>query len=206
MTLSTRQIRLIAAFVGANLLLVLVGWFAVVSPQRDAAAAAAAQAQQAQTELDVLNGQVSGGPTKQPTIHTAGIYALDTALPSQADQPNLLLELDRVAKVSGVKILGISPQPATATLGGYTVVPMSLSVEGSYFEVTGFLRNLRMLVSEHDGRLIANGPLFAATSLSFISGQEEGDAPAQVGLQVFYYGTTAGAAAPASTTTPTTGS
>ena len=67
-----------------------------------------------------------------------------------------------------------------------------------------------MLVSEQHGRLIAHGPLFAVTSVTFSPGTGKGhEVPATVGLQAFYYGVTAGASAPASTTdtdtTTTTG-
>src|SRR5262245_53772445 len=144
MTLSSRQIRLIAIFAGLNVLLVVIGWIALVSPQRHEAATAAANAQLAQSQLDTLLGQGSqGGPTKQPEIHTSCLYKLDTALPSRVDQPNLLLGLSRVAKSSGVNLLSISPQAAQATALGYTVVPINLSLEGSYFKVTRFLHNLR---------------------------------------------------------------
>ena len=206
MTLSTRQIRLIAAFAGLNVLLVVVGWMMLVAPQRQDASAAAAKEQLAQSQLAALIGQSSGshGPTKQPEIHTAGLYTLDTALPAQADQPNLLLELDRLAKASHVQLIGISPQSAQATGTGYTVVPINLTLNGSYFDLTGFLRTLRTLVSEQHGRLIANGPLFAVTSAAITPGTDKDEAPATVGLEAFYYGITAGAAPPASTTDTTT--
>jgi hypothetical protein len=211
MTLSTRQIRLLAAFAGINILLVLGGWMTLVSPQRHDAATAAAAAQLAQTQLDVLNGvNSSPGPAKQPEIHTADLYSLDTALPSQADQPNLLLELDRMAKAAGVDVLSISPQTGQASANGYTAVPISLSVNGTYFKLTTFLRNLRMLVAEQHGRLVAHGPLFAVTAVTFSPGTGKGhEVPATVSLEAFYYGVTAGASAPASTTatdtTTTTG-
>ena len=122
MTLSTRQIRLIAVFAAVNVLLVVVGWMALVSPQRHDASTAAAQAQLAQSQLDTLIGQGSARhPIKQPAIHTSCLYTLDTALPSQEHQPDLLLELNRVANASGVDVASISPQAAAATAMGYTV-------------------------------------------------------------------------------------
>jgi hypothetical protein len=109
-----------------------------------------------------------------------------------------------------VHLDGITPQAAQANAAGYTVVPINLSVTGTYFNLTNFLRTLRLLVSEKGGRLIANGPLFAVTSASLTSGSGvEHEVPATVGLEAFYYGVTAGATAPASTTatdtTTTTG-
>jgi len=206
MTLTTRQIRLIAAFAGINVLLVVVGWMALVAPQRHNASTAAASAQQAQTQLATLLGQGSRshGPIKQPAIHTSCLYTLDTALPSEADTPGLILELQQVAKASGVKIVGISPQAATAAPTGYTVEPINLQLDGSYYEVTGFLRNLRTLVSAGKGCPVAKGPLFAVTSVTFSGAGADGDAPATAGIEAFYYGVTAGAAPPVSTTDTTT--
>lgn len=209
MTLSSRQFRLIAAFVGLNLVLVLVGWVAVVAPQRHAAATAAASAQLVQNQLDAYRPGSSGGPVTQPKVHTSCLYRLDTALPSQADQPNLLFELQRVATGSKVKVLGISPQPAQAMTGGYTVVPINLTLDGSYYAVTQFLHNLRALVSKGGGCPAAKGSLFAVTSVTFSGVEPNGNVPATAGIEAFYYGVTAGATAPvdptATDTTTTTG-
>src|SRR5579871_870501 len=166
MSLSTHQIRLLAAFAGINVVLVVGGWMALVSPQRTDAANAVTAAAAAQAQLDKLLGENAGGPTKQPAIHTAGLYSLDTALPAQPDQPDLLLELDALARSAGVQLLSVSPQAAQANTAGYTVVPINLSVNGSYFGVTRYLQLLRLLVSEKNGRLVANGPLFAVTGAS----------------------------------------
>lgn len=204
MTLSARQIRRIAAIAGVNILLVVGGWMALISPQRHDAAKAAAKTQLAQNELaDLLGTNSKGGPTTQPVIHTADIYALDTALPSQPDQPDLLFELDRVAAASRVKIIGLSPQTGQAMASGYTVVQINLQLAGTYYHLTDFLGNLRTLVSERRGHLIANGPLFSVTS-GALAPTTNGDAPATVQLDAYYYGVTAGATAPASTTDTTT--
>jgi len=209
MTLSSRRFRLIAAFVGINILLVVVGWVAVIAPQRSAAATAAAAAHLAQSQLGALQPGSSHGPGQKPTVHTSCIYKLDTALPSQADQAGVLFELQRVAKASGVKVLGVSPQTAAATASGYTAQPINLDLDGSYFAVTRFLHNLRMLVPAGGACPAARGPLFAVTAVSFSGTEPDGDAPATAGIEAFYYGVTAGATAPvtpaATDTTTTTG-
>ena len=209
MALSTRQLRLIAVFAGLNILLVVIGWIALVSPQRHQASAAAATAQLAQSQLDTLLGRGSSpAPIKQPAIHTSCLYKLDTALPSQAHVPDLLFELNRVATASGVDVSSISPQAAQATAMGYTVVPINLTLNGSYFKVTRFLHNLRMLVVDHKGCPVANGPTFGVTSVTLAPGTKTNVEAATVGVVAYYYGVTGGAAAPVSTTdtTTTTGS
>src|SRR5262249_14434046 len=132
MTLSKSQIRLIAIFAGVNIVLIAAGWMALVAPQRHQAATAAAAAALAQGQLHALGGPSPGthGAPKQPAIHTSCLYKLDTALPSQVDQPSLLLELGRVAKASGVDLLSVSPQAAQGTAFGYTVLPINISLSG----------------------------------------------------------------------------
>ena len=86
----TRSNRQLAVFGGISVLIIVVGWFALIAPQRSDGAAAAARADAAQAALDNLKGIGNPhGPTKQPAIHTADLYTLDTALPSQADAPTL---------------------------------------------------------------------------------------------------------------------
>lgn len=206
--MSSRHRRL-AAFAVINLALLIAGWVMLVSPQRHGAAAAAAQAQSVEGELAALKGS-SQGPSNQPAIHTADLYALDTALPSQMDQPDLLFELDRLATAADVSILNLSPQAPVAATTNYTVQPISLSLNGTYFHLTRFIRSLRLLVTERHGRLIAHGPLFAVTSVALAPGAaadatEKGEV-ATVSMAAFYYGGAGGATAPAdTTTTPTTG-
>jgi len=206
--MTSRQ-RLLLGFAAVNVLIVLIGWFALVSPQRHDAASASAQQQAVQSELAALTGS-SQTPTKQPAIHTSDLYALDTALPSQQDQPDLLFLLDRLAKESAVEVLAVTPQALSATTS-YTVQPINLQLSGSYFHLTRFLRSIRILVTERQGRLIANGPLFAVTSVALTPATtttgtktKSSSEVANVGLAAFYYGTVGGAVAPASTTTTDT--
>ena len=205
--MTPRQRRL-AVFAVINIALVVGGWMMLISPQRSHAAASAVQEQLVQNQLAALTGKPTEGPTKQPPIHTADLYRLGTALPSQLDQPDLLLELDRVATASGVKILNLSPQAPTAASTDYTVQTISLSLGGSYFQLTGFLRTLRLLVAEQHGRLVANGPLFAVTSVALAPGQSADQTAkgevATVAIAAYYYGMVGGASPPAAITDPTT--
>jgi len=206
--MSSRQ-RQFAVFAALNILILVVGWFALISPQRHDAASAATQEQVVLNELSALTGPAHvSHEQQQPAIHTSDLYVLDTALPSHVDQTDLLFELDQLATAADVKVLGISPQAPQAATTNYTVQPINLSLSGSYFNLTRFLRSLRILVSEHHGRLIANGPLFAVTSVSFSPGETsdgtgKGEA-ATVSLAAYYYGIVGGAAPPVDTTTTDT--
>ena len=198
--MSSRQRRL-AAFAVLNVLVLVLGWVVLISPQRHDAATVAAQEQVVEGQLAALTG--SQGSNKQPAIHTADLYTLGTALPSQLDQPDLLFELDRLATASNVKILGLSPQAPVAATTNYTVQPISLSLTGTYFHLTSFLRSLRVLVSKQQGRLIVNGPLFAVTAVALAPGTDKGEV-ATVAMAAYYYGQVGGAVAPTPTDTTTT--
>jgi hypothetical protein len=213
MTITDRQ-RLLAIFAAVNLLILGIAWFALIAPQRHDAASAAAQEQAVAAELAALTGS-SSSSNKQPAIKTGDLYRLDTALPAQEDQPDLLFEIDRLSTAAGVTINGVTPQPPQAT-NGYTVVPISLQLSGPYYHLTGFLHSLRVLVSERKGRLSVNGPLFAVTAVDLSPGASVGKGKnkvhtetANVSIATFYYGVVGGAAPPASTTatdtTTTTG-
>jgi Tfp pilus assembly protein PilO len=139
----------IALIVGGDLLLLLLGWFMLISPQRATAtsirlATSAAEAQIVQAK------QVQATPppaaVQQPEIKTADIYSLADAMPSTIDMPDLLLELNQLARASGVSLSTISPGQPTA-LPGYSVVPISLSVGGDFYSLTDMLYRLRTLVA-----------------------------------------------------------
>ncbi|MDX6480132.1 MAG: Pilus assembly protein PilO [Gaiellaceae bacterium] len=223
----TMRQRRLAAFAAFNLLLIVGGWMMLVSPQRHDAAAASAQAEQMQTKLTALEISAKS-PSRPPAVHTSGLYGLDTALPAQLDEPDLLFELDRMAAASGVQILGITPQPAQAAPANYTILPLNLQLNGKYAHLTQFLRTLRQLVGKHNGQLVANGPLFAVTGLAFTPATPgasnlsvqlpTSDSPslvplaestdhgvnATVTLAAFYYGYVEGALAPSVATDTTT--
>jgi len=199
--------RNLVAFAVINVAILVGGWFMLVSPQRNDAATTAAQEQVVMSQLAALTGKPQH-PAPAPAIHTSDLYALGTALPSQVDQPDLLFELDRLAQTNDVKILNLTPQTPTMASSSLSVQPINLSLAGSYFHVTGFLRSLRVLVSDRGGRLVANGPLFAVTSVSLAPGtSDDGTAKAEVatvGMAAYYYGAIAGATPPPSTDTTTT--
>jgi hypothetical protein len=80
--------------------------------------------------------------------------------------PDLLLELSQLARDTGIRFDSISPQP-NALLGSYTVLPISVTFQGNFYNLADFLYRLRSLVSVHAGRLDATGRLFSVDTLTF---------------------------------------
>jgi Tfp pilus assembly protein PilO len=157
----------IALIVGGDLVLLLLGWFMLVSPQRATARSTATAVQAAEVQIEQARAPVvtpsAVTQPKQPEIRTAYLYKLSKAMPTTTDMPNLLLELTQVVRSAGVQLLQISPTPTDPTTGATSI---TLSVSGDFYSVTDLLYRLRSLVAVHNGVLDVSGRLFSITSVS----------------------------------------
>ena len=149
---------LVALALGAVLLYTLVVWFLVVSPKRSESVSldddiAAAQFELAQAKLSASRPQRGG-------VTVADVFRLTKAMPASADQPGLVLELDRLARSSGVNLRSITPQEKAVGASGATMIPVTVVVGGSYRQITRFLASTRRLVTVRHGKLRATGRLF----------------------------------------------
>jgi Tfp pilus assembly protein PilO len=203
----------VGLIIGGDLLLLVFGWFLLVSPQRataksNARAAAAAEAQVIEARQPVLSAPAVTQP-KQPEIRTAYLYKLSKAMPMTTDMPNLLLELNQLVRLSGVTLSSISPSATDAT----GVTPITLAVQGDFYSLTDLLFRLRSLVSVRDGSLDVSGRLFAVQSVGLTHGGTGSALQASISLDTYSFGAAAaaaaaatpGAVAPAATDTTTTG-
>ena len=159
------QNALIAAIVGGVLVLGLAAWFLVVHPQGGKLTNLKRQAADVQEKIDVYHQQVVAARSA-PKIEVADVYRLAKAMPSKTDMPDLVLELSQLARDTGIRFDSISPQPI-APIGSYSVLPISLTFQGNFYNLADFLYRLRSLVTVHAGRLDATGRLFAVDTLSF---------------------------------------
>ncbi|HET7571097.1 MAG TPA: type 4a pilus biogenesis protein PilO [Gaiellaceae bacterium] len=199
---------LVALVATANLVLAGAGWLLVVSPQRHHAAERAHAVEAAQAQIEQLRAaaRTPGATPRQEPIRTADLYRLAKAMPSDADQPDLLLQVDQIARAAGVTVLTIQPGTPTAA-SGYTVLPVSLTFSGDFFGLTDLLYRLRSLVSVRHGALDATGRLFSVSEIQLDPSGTGRDLTAQVTVNAFTFGTDAavtGAATTAATTTDTT--
>ena len=126
----------VALIVGGDVLLLVLGWFMLVSPQRSTArtiarAADAAEVQIAQAKLLPTHPHAPVQP-KQPEIRTAYLYKLSKAMPMTTDMPNLLLELNQVVHSAGVQLTSIGPSPTDPN----GVTSISLLVSGDFYSLT----------------------------------------------------------------------
>ena len=114
-------------------------------------------------------------------------------MPVTADEPDLMLALDHLAKASGVKVLGLSPGAPTAEVG-YVVLPVQLSLDGSYASLTGYFHKLRMLVGVRHGRLLAHGRLLSLVSVAEAPDAKGKTETATVDVNAFVFGSVNGIA------------
>jgi len=162
---SLSQNALIGIIVGGVLVFGLAVWFLLVHPQGGKLNNLKREATDVQEKIDAYHQQVAA-VRSTPKIEVADVYRLAKAMPNKTDMPDLLLELSQLARDTGIRFDSISPQ-TVAAVGSYSVLPISVTFNGNFYNLADFLYRLRSLVSVHGGRLDATGRLFAVDTLSF---------------------------------------
>jgi type IV pilus assembly protein PilO len=143
----------------------VAGYFGLIPPEGAKVKRIKADEQAAQAAIDDYNHKVQLARST-PKIRIADVYRLAKAMPSETDMPDLVLELSQLARDSGIRFDSISPQPAVP-IGSYTVLPISVTFNGTFYDLADLLYRLRSLVSVHAGQLDATGRLFSVDTLSF---------------------------------------
>ena len=192
--------RVLGLIVGLCIVLYAAcGYFFVVSPKKGEAGRLDKEI--ADTTVELMNARAANEKQgdAQP-IAVADIFRLATAMPSAQDMPGILLELSRIAEETGISFKAITPQ-APAVVGEYSVVPIDVTFDGSFYSLSDFLFRLRTLVSVRRGELHAAGRLFSVESVDFSEGAAGFPTlAAALKLQAYVYGTdVAGGVVPAPT-------
>jgi hypothetical protein len=90
----------------------------------------------------------------------------------------VILQLNQLAKDSGITFDQITPNPGTATTSAavptttgttdpFAVEPIQVQFSGSFYDLVTFLQRLRNLVRVDHGRLTASGRLFDVSDIAF---------------------------------------
>ena len=145
------------------LIVAAIAYFLLIGPKRAEAGKLAEEI--AQLETQVRTAKLASEPKEAGTqLKVAGLFELTKAMPDRDDMPGIILELNAIAEAAGVTFKSISPQPIVAG-AGYRSLPISLSFEGNYYDLTDFLFRLRNLVAVRDGRLSSAGRFFTLDTL-----------------------------------------
>ena len=121
------------------LAIALLGWFALVSPQRSKAADLETKITESQTALQLAEA-LNRGDAKRSTA--AEVRQLAKAMPDEARMSQILRQLSWAATRTHVRVNSVTPQ-AAAPLAGYEALPMTVVVEGRYLGIANFLGLLR---------------------------------------------------------------
>jgi Tfp pilus assembly protein PilN len=151
--------------VGIALLIGLLAWFVLISPQRSRAASLDEELVQVEQQISESRAAQLQSSGAQP-IRSADLFRLTKAMPANNDIAGVMLELSRVAAETGIVFESIKPQ-ATSAAGTNRAQPIELIFTGNFYSLSDFLYRLRNLVSVQKGRLLANGRLFAVEKLVF---------------------------------------
>jgi len=169
--------------VGAALLVALAGYMLLVKPQQRKASEIETQIAEKQQTLDEYRA-AAANRQDVPKIRVADVYRLARAMPAAENMPDILIELDQIARDAGIQLSSISPQQATAG-NGFQIVPISLQFSGDYYSVTDLLYRLRSLVSVRHGQLEASGRIFSIDSVTLQPSGPRLDAAITVKTYIF---------------------
>jgi hypothetical protein len=193
----------IAITVAAFLLIAIVGYFVAVKPQKSKASNLAAEIAAKDSQISDARALLAKAKDAQK-VRVADLFRLTKAMPDQPDEAGIVLELNAVARESGITFDSITPQGSTA-LSGYQVVPINVVFDGNYFQLTDFLFRLRSLVDVRRGALAADGRLFTVDTIQFDeSPLNFPQIRASLVLDAFIYGSSSTVSAPPQTSVPAT--
>jgi Tfp pilus assembly protein PilO len=169
--MSSRRAQVVAVAAGV-LLYLLAAWFLFVSPKR-------AEAGRLQDEVAAAEAQLAAARSDSGRPHGAQsrvteLFSLAKAMPSSSDQASLLLELDLLARKSGVSIASVAMSDAAPLPAGSTVIPVAVTVGGTYGQIVRFLRQMRGLVGLRGGDAYAKGRLFTVQSIELTESNTKG--------------------------------
>jgi Tfp pilus assembly protein PilO len=189
--------------IGLAILLAVV-YFGLLRPKASEASSLDLEIAKLESTLVIRTHQGNDAPPAVQ-IDVADLFRLAKAMPNSEDMAGIILELNAVADSAGVRFVSIAPSEVVSK-GAYNAVPINLTFEGNYYDLTDFLFRLRNLVTVKEGVLEATGRLYTLDVLDLHEQPTERFPKIQAVLTISAYSfgaapATAGVA-PA-TTTPT---
>jgi Tfp pilus assembly protein PilO len=148
----------------AAVVVIGMGYFVLVAPVRSQGASLAQQLDDARGQLASVASQAAKPAGSQTADKVAAEIRDSKAMPNSTDMPDLLLELDGLARQAGVDFESISPAPAESA-GSYQRIPLNAVFGGNFYQLSDFLFRLRNLVMFRNGRLITLGRLIDVPSI-----------------------------------------
>lgn len=147
MNLSGTVAKVVAAVL-ALVLITVIWWLLFFSPKRDAIDAAEAEKETAVLREQTLNTRINQlQEIKDNELsYLFAIGQMESSIPATPQADAFIEDITFLAESTGVAVSSISLTPPVAdpATGGFEV-PVSLTIEGEYFEVLGFLYGVEAL-------------------------------------------------------------
>jgi Tfp pilus assembly protein PilO len=106
----------------------------------------------------------------------AKLDRLSAAVPTAADLDGFILSANQIAVQSGIDWLSVSPSVAQAGTTGPSVIPLTMSIQGGFFQVLDYLNRLEDL-----GRLVIVDAINTTSAVASGTGTGTGTAAASTG-------------------------
>lgn len=180
MPLAVRLVIVVAGLV----ILAVGGYFLLVQPKKSEAKTLDSEIvdQKRQISDRHTQAQQAAGLSK---ILVADAFKLATAMPDEDQTAEAHLEINSIARATGVSYEGIQPGEVIDA-AEYQVLPFQLTFQGTFYDLSDFLRRLQSTVLVENNELIAKGRLFTVDQVTFDEG-DEGFPSIQASVHIYAY-------------------
>ena len=127
-------------------IVVAVGWFLLVSPQKSKASDLETQIGEVQTQVDLARLAATSDRGAEKTVDGEAPSPRPSRCRTTCRCPSVLRELLAQARASNVRLDSVKPQAASSAQN-YLEIPMDVVVTGRYFAVEQYLKRLRREVT-----------------------------------------------------------
>jgi type IV pilus assembly protein PilO len=159
-----RNVPFTFVLAGALVIVLAVSYMILIRPKRAESGRLDAEIAELESKIAADAKQATAGKEPEVRINVADLFRLAKAMPDEEDMPGIILEVNSIASSAGIEFLAIQPQPAVAA-GSRRALPITLTFEGNYYDLTDFLYRLRTLVTVKDGTLHTSGRLYTLDAL-----------------------------------------
>lgn len=147
----------------AALVVVLVGWFGLITSERSKASHVDTQIAQQQDQLTAAQTLIA---TTSKAAAEAQFRAAVKVLPDSPQMSQVVRELSTASATAKTQIDSMVPSAVT-TVGAGQAVPITLTIEGQYFAVRHFLALLQAGASMKNEKVVGKGRLYSVDSVQF---------------------------------------
>src|SRR5664280_2340268 len=159
----------LAVVLGGLILLAAAGYFILIAPKKSEAKSLTQQIAQLDQQISEQQAQATqaAGLSK---ILVADFNKLQSAMPDQAKMDEIYQQLGALAKDTGIRFDSYLPGVVIDSTA-YQVLPVTVTFQGSFDQLSDFLYRLQSLVLVDNHELSATGRLFTVDQVSFAEGE-----------------------------------